>query len=135
MIQLLANSVDNGVDAGDEAASQAAVLNNLASAETCVFFMTIERVCSAFAPNLFQKHSQYTAPNSTTEKLRTMRRRYTAKLRDDLDAFSKEVFQLPSDRERVQSILQDLNKTSRDFYAIGGRAVEQLSGLLIARVR
>lgn len=62
-------------------------------------------------------------------------RRYTAKLRDDLDTFSKEVFQLPSDRERVQSILQDFNKTSRDFYGIGGRAVEQLSGLLIARVR
>ena len=62
-------------------------------------------------------------------------RRYTAKLRDDLDSLSKEVFQLSSDRERVQSILQDLNKTSRDFNAIGGRAVEQLSGLLIARVR
>jgi hypothetical protein len=34
LVQLLANSVDNGADAGDEAAAQAAVLNNLASTET-----------------------------------------------------------------------------------------------------
>jgi hypothetical protein len=45
------------------------------------------------------------------------------------------VFVLASDRERVQSILQDLNKTARDFAGIGGRAVEQMSTLLVGRSR
>lgn len=62
-------------------------------------------------------------------------RRYTGKLREDLDTFSREVFVLGSDRERVQSILQDLNKTARDFAGIGGRAVEQMSTLLVGRSR
>lgn len=62
-------------------------------------------------------------------------RRYTGKLREDLDMFSREVFVLASDRERIQSILQDLNKTARDFVGIGDRAVEQMSTLLIGRSR
>lgn len=49
--------------------------------------------------------------------------------------FSREVFVLASDRERIQSILQDLNKTARDFVGIGDRAVEQMSTLLIGRSR
>lgn len=61
--------------------------------------------------------------------------RYTGKLREDLDTFSREVFVLASDRERIQSILQDLNKTARDFAGIGGRAVEQMSTLLVGRAR
>ena len=61
--------------------------------------------------------------------------KYTGKLREDLDMFSREVFVLASDRERIQSILQDLNKTARDFVGIGDRAVEQMSTLLIGRSR
>lgn len=61
--------------------------------------------------------------------------RYVGKLRSDLDAFAGEVFAAPSARDRVQSILADLNKTAADFEAIGARAVEQLANGLMPRIR
>ena len=95
------------------------------------FVVTERGVCSAF----FKTSCLQTFNASHCSQLSKQRRRYTGKLREDLDTFSREVFVLASDRERVQSILQDLNKTARDFAGIGGRAVEQMSTLLVGRSR
>jgi hypothetical protein len=45
------------------------------------------------------------------------------------------VFSAASARDRVQSILADLNKTAADFDVIGARAVEQLANGLMPRIR
>lgn len=137
LIQLLGAQLDNGADAGD-AEAQGAVLNSISACEKCVFVfvrrsfaVTGSGVCSAFSE--ISCSQSLHAPHRTNKT--KQHRSYTGKLREDLDTFSREVFVLASDRERVQSILQDLNKTARDFAGIEGRAVEQLSTLLVGRSR
>jgi hypothetical protein len=95
------------------------------------FSVTATGLCSALLESGCSQ--RFRAPHRSLRIKKN--RRYTGKLREDLDTFSREVFVLASDRERVQSILQDLNKTARDFAGIGGRAVEQMSTLLVGRSR
>lgn len=114
------------------------MLNSISACEKCVvvflrrsFLVTESGFCSALLG--IDCLQTFDASHCTYDIKK--HRRYTGKLREDLDTFSREVFVLASDRERVQSILQDLNKTARDFAGIEARAVEQMSTLLVGRSR
>lgn len=77
----------------------------------------------------------HTAQRQLAQPTPLVGRRYVGKLLQELEHGALAVFPAPSDRDRVKSVLADLQKTASDFRIIASKGLDLLANGILPRLR